>query len=54
MTTKEKYNFIKGPVTKEEISKFKNIFDGLEKDPQAYDFLTPVNYIGIISNLTLI
>ena len=46
MTTKEKYNFPKGPINKEELSKFKIIFDALESDSQAYDFLTPVNFIG--------
>lgn len=46
MTSKDKYNFPKGPIGKDELGKFKNIFDSLEKDPQAYDFLTPVNYVG--------
>jgi len=50
MTTKEKYNFPKGPINKDELAKFKNIFDALEKDPQAYDFLTPVNFVGKLSN----
>lgn len=48
MQTKEKYIFPKGPIGKDELAKFKNIFDSLEKDPQAYDFLIPVNYVGKI------
>ncbi len=50
MTTKEKANFPSGPITKDELAKFKNLFDVLEKDNQAYDFLTPVNYVGKIEN----
>lgn len=46
MTTKDKYNFPKGPIGKDELAKLKNIFDSLEKDTQAYDFLSPVNYVG--------
>ncbi len=46
MNTKDKYNFPKGPIGKDELAKLKNLFDSLEKDSQAYDFLTPVNYVG--------
>lgn len=46
MTTKEKYVYPKGPLNKEELAKFKIIFDALENDSQAYDFLTPVDYAG--------
>lgn len=46
MTTKDKYTFPKGPIGKDESAKLKNILDSMEKDPQAYDFLTPVNYVG--------
>lgn len=46
MTTKEKHVFPKGPVNKDELAKLKTIFDALENDTQAYDFLTPVNFIG--------
>lgn len=53
MTTKEKYNFPRGPLNKDELPKFKNIFDALEKDPQAYDFLTPVNFIGKIIKIKI-
>lgn len=48
MTTKEKANFLSGQITKDELAKLKNLFDALEKDSQAYDFLTPVNYVGKI------
>ena len=41
-----KFLFPSGPVTKMELSKFTNIFDTLENDPLAYDFLQPVDYIG--------
>ena len=46
MNAKEKQQFNKGPVTKEELQKVKEIFDVLEKDVQAYDFLEPVDYVG--------
>jgi hypothetical protein len=46
MNAKEKQQFNKGPVTKEELQKVKEIFDALEKDVQAYDFLEPVDYVG--------
>lgn len=36
----------KNPPTKEELQKVKEVLDGLEKDPQAYDFLEPVDYVG--------
>ena len=49
MTTKEKANFSSGQITKDELVKCKSLFDALEKDNQAYDFLTPVNYIGKIN-----
>jgi hypothetical protein len=36
----------KAPLTKEELQKVKEVIDGLEKDPQAYDFLEPVDFVG--------
>lgn len=30
----------------DETSKFKSIIETIEKDPRAYDFLIPVDYIG--------
>jgi len=53
MTTKEKSNFLSGLITKDELAYFKSIFDALEKDNQAYDFLTPVNYSGKIENKSI-
>ncbi len=44
--SREAKPFNKGPITKEECQKLKEIFDTLEKDTQAYDFLEPVDYIG--------
>ncbi len=38
----------KNPPTKEELQKVKEIFDSLEKDPQAYDFLEPVDFVGTL------
>ncbi len=46
MNSKDKQNFPKGPITKEDLSKVKSILEGLESDSQAYDFLEPVDYIG--------
>ena len=46
MSAKEKMQFSKGPLTKEELQKVKDILDALEKDPQAYDFLEPVDFVG--------
>ena len=37
----------KSAPTREELNKIKEIFDALEKDPQAYDFLEPVDFVGI-------
>lgn len=47
MTTKEKNIFPKGTINREELARFKIIFDALENDPLAYDFLMPVDYIRI-------
>lgn len=46
MSSKDKPQFGKNPPSKEELQKIKEILDALEKDPQAYDFLEPVDYIG--------
>ena len=34
-------------ITKEEASKLKEILEGIEADPKAYDFLEPVDYNGL-------
>jgi hypothetical protein len=47
MTSKDKpIQFPKGPLTKEDLAKVKEVLDGLSKDGQAYDFLEPVDYVG--------
>ncbi len=46
MISKDKPQLNKGPLNKEELQKVKEILDGIEKDPQAYDFGEPVDYIG--------
>ena len=33
-------------ISKDENAKLKSIIETLEKDPRAYDFLVPVDYIG--------
>jgi len=47
MLSKDKTLISKGPLTKEDLQKVKEILDGIEKDPQAYDFGEPVDFIGI-------
>jgi len=44
--SKDSKQFNKGPITRDENQKIKEIFDALEKDNQAYDFLEPVDFIG--------
>ena len=39
--------FYKNEITDEDIKKLEKIFDTMEKDNQAYDFLAPVDYIGL-------
>ena len=38
---------LKGP-TRDELSKFKNLFEQLEGDPQTFDFQVPVDFVGKI------
>jgi hypothetical protein len=47
MSSKDKYSIYNYPLTKDDAAKLKYIWDALEQDPQAYDFLEPVDYIGI-------
>jgi hypothetical protein len=35
------------PITKEEVTKLKEIIEGIEADPKAYDFLEPVDHQGL-------
>lgn len=48
--------YLKNKITKEDQSKLLKIFKVLEDDPQAYDFLEPVNYVelGILDYPTII
>jgi hypothetical protein len=48
MNSKDKYSVYNHPLTKEDTAKLKSIWDALEADPQAYDFLIPVDYVGKI------
>jgi hypothetical protein len=38
---------IKGVITKDDLLKLKQVLDGIEADPQSFDFLEPVDYIGM-------
>ena len=40
-------DFSKMVVTKEDSSKLKEILDGIEADPKSYDFLLPVDFVGL-------
>jgi hypothetical protein len=46
MSSKDKFSSYNQVLTKEDHSRFKFVFDALEADPQAYDFLEPVDFIG--------
>jgi hypothetical protein len=46
MLSRDKVQLSKGPLTKEDLQKVKDLLDGIEKDPQAYDFAEPVDFIG--------
>jgi hypothetical protein len=35
------------PINKEEVAKLKEIIEGIEADPKAYDFLEPVDHQGL-------
>ena len=45
-TTKEPA-YYKNEINEEETKKLEKIFETMEKDPQAYEFLAPVDYIGL-------
>lgn len=46
-TTKDKVQFPKGPISKEDQTKLSKIFNVLEGDPQAFAFLEPVDYVTL-------
>ena len=51
MLSRDKAQLSKGPLTKEDLQKVKDILDGIEKDPQAYDFAEPVDFVGKFKNI---
>ena len=50
MSSKDKYSAFNKPISRDDQNKLKIIFDALESDQQAYDFLEPVDYVGQIYN----
>jgi hypothetical protein len=46
ISSKDRFSGYNQTLTKEHHMKFKQIFDTLEQDPQSYDFLEPVDYVG--------
>ena len=46
-TTSKEPAYYKNEINEEEIKKLEKIFDTMEKDSQAYDFLVPVDYIAL-------
>ena len=48
MSSKDKFSAFNKPISREDHNKLKIIFDALESDQQAYDFLEPVDYVGNI------
>jgi hypothetical protein len=52
MSSKDKFSIYNYPLGKEDTAKLKYIWDALEQDQQAYDFLEPVDFVGMLVNLT--
>ncbi len=46
-TTSKEPAYYKNEINEEEIKKLEKIFDTMEKDSQAYEFLAPVDYIAL-------
>jgi len=46
-TTSKEPAYYKNEINEEEIKKLEKIFDTMEKDSQAYEFLVPVDYIAL-------
>ena len=46
-TTSKEPAYYKNEINEEDIKKLEKIFDTMEKDSQAYDFLVPVDYIAL-------
>ena len=37
----------KEPISKEDLTKIRQLIELIENEPQAYDFLEPVDYLGM-------
>ena len=46
-TTSKEPAYYKNEINEEDIKKLEKIFDTMEKDSQAYEFLAPVDYIAL-------
>ncbi len=46
MSSKDKYIAFNRPLNREDHNKIKTIFETLDGDQQAYDFLEPVDYVS--------
>ena len=46
-TSSKEPAYYKNEINDEEIKKLEKIFETMERDSQAYEFLTPVDYIGL-------
>ena len=47
MSTSKELPYLNNPITSEDMKKIDKIFAVLEADNQAYDFLEPVDYVGL-------
>jgi hypothetical protein len=43
----------KEAISKEDLTKIRQLIEFIEKEPQAYDFLEPVDYVGMYFPKTL-
>ena len=46
MSSKDKYIAFNRPLSRDDQNKLKTIFETLDSDQQAYDFLEPVDFVG--------
>ena len=47
MSSVKEVHFINNPITSDDIKKLEKVFTSIEADPQAYDFLEPVDYVAL-------
>ena len=47
MSSVKEVPFINNPITSDDIKKLEKVFTSIEADPQAYDFLEPVDYVAL-------